>query len=278
MILSKAVIFAAGSICALLANVIISVKLPKISRADIPVDNLPEHIEGLRIMHISDIHNESMFDISVNIWKNLFEEDFDIAVITGDMTKEYFDHVLPLRKPLTRLAGRAPVFFVDGNHEKAHFREMKRFLESCGITVLDDRKVSLEIGGGSLEILGIRDYYYQRRHNFRAFKRLMEDEVVCGFRILLSHQPQIIEKLTQFRDILVLSGHTHGGQIRLPFIDTLVAPGQGFFPKYGDGFYKVKNCYLYVSRGIGASRIPIRFFNRPEVAVLKLKRCTGGGL
>ena len=123
-----------------------------------------------------------------------------------------------------------------------------------------------------MEILGVRDYYHQRRERFKSFKRLMENEVRCGFRLLLSHQPQIIEGLSYFKDILVLSGHTHGGQIRLPLCSTLIAPGQGIFPKYGDGFYKVKSCYLYISKGIGASRIPIRFFNRPEIAVLTLKR------
>ena len=268
MILSNVLVFAGG---VLGANIAMSLKLPRLIRADIPIDNLPEHIQGFKILHISDIHNKSKYYINVNIWKTVFKEDFDIAVITGDMTKDFFDQVLPLREPLAQLAKVKPTFFVDGNHEKAHFREMKKFMEALGIVVLDDRKITLGINGGSLEILGIRDYYYQRRQRFKPFNTLMENEVKCGFRILLSHQPQIIEGLNYFKDILVLSGHTHGGQIRLPFTNTLVAPGQGFLPKYGDGFYKVKNCYLYVSRGIGASRIPVRFFNRPEVAVLTLK-------
>lgn len=271
MILSKISIFAGGVVCTLIANIALSMKLPRIIHKNISIKNLPDFARGLKILHISDIHNKSVSDINVNIWKQVFRETFDIAVITGDMTKNYFDYVLPLRKPLTRLAKHAPVFFVDGNHEKTHFREMKNFLESCGIVVLDDRKVNLKINGGSLEVIGVRDYYYQKRHHFKSFKRLMENEVKCGFRILLSHQPQIIDRLSNFRDILVLSGHTHGGQIRLPFIPAIIAPGQGFFPRYGDGFYKVKNCYLYVSRGIGASRLPVRFFNRPEVAVLKLE-------
>ncbi|MCL2564329.1 MAG: metallophosphoesterase [Defluviitaleaceae bacterium] len=271
---SSAAMFAGGVLC---ANIAMSLKLPRLIKADLPIDNLPEHIRGLKILHVSDIHNKSKYYVNVNIWKTVFKEDFDIAVITGDMTKDFFDQVLPLREPLSELASRVPTFFVDGNHEKAHFREMKKFMESLGVVVLDDRKITLGINGGSLEILGIRDYYYQKRQGFKPFKHLMEDEVKCGFRILLSHQPQIIEGLSYFKDILVLSGHTHGGQIRLPFVDTIIAPGQGFFPKFGDGFYKVKNCYLYISRGIGASRIPVRLFNRPEVAVLTLKNSAGGG-
>lgn len=268
--LTKLAILTGGVLCAVLANVAISLKLPKKVHVDIPVKGLPGRLHGLKILHLSDIHNKSTTRINVDVWDIVSKTDFDLAVITGDMTERYFDQVLPLKKPLTVLAARVPVFFVDGNHEQTHFKEMKAFMNSCGVTVLDDCKVTLEIKGTPLEILGIRDYYYQKWRRFKSFERLMEDEVKCGFRILLSHQPQIIDKLSYFEDILVLCGHTHGGQIRLPFTNTIVAPGQGFFPKYGNGFYKVKSCYMYISRGIGASRIPVRFFNRPEVAVLRL--------
>jgi len=270
--LSKAAIFAFGAACAVLAgiNIAISLRCPRLVRMDVPIRDLPESFKNLRILHISDIHNSSTLRISVNIWDMIAKENFDLAVITGDVAKNCFAQVLPLESVLTRLASRVPVFFVDGNHEQVHFREMKEFMESCGIEVLDDRKTEIDINGESLEILGIRDYYYQKWKRFKPFEQLMEDEVKCGFRLLLSHQPQIVDKLDYFEDILVLSGHTHGGQIRLPFLKTIIAPGQGLFPKYGDGFYKVKNCYLYISRGIGASRIPIRFFNRPEITILRL--------
>jgi len=270
--LSKAAILACGALCTAFAsvNIFVSLKYPRLVRMDIPISKLPAHLRGLKILHISDIHNSSTLRIDVNIWDSIFKENFDVAVITGDMTKEYFDQVLPLKGVLTRLAGYAPIFFVDGNHEQVHFNTMKSFLESCGIHVLDNRKVSIEINGGPLEIIGIRDYYYQKWQRFKPFERLMEDEVKCGFRLFLSHQPQIVDKLAYFDDLFILSGHTHGGQIRLPFVNTIFAPGQGFFPKYGNGLYKVKRCYMYVSRGVGASRISARFFNRPEVTMLRL--------
>ena len=268
----KAAIFACGALCAALAgmNIVISLKCPRLVRIDMPIDGLPEHLRNLRILHISDIHNTSKTRIDINIWNVISKANFDLAVITGDMTADCFDQILPLKSVLIGLANRVPVFFVDGNHEQAHYRQMKTFLESCGIEVLDNKRIDLDINGETLAILGIRDYYYQKWQNFKPFERLIENEVKCGFRLLLSHQPQIVDKLSYFEDILILSGHTHGGQIRLPFMNTIIAPGQGLFPKYGNGFYKVKNCYLYVSRGIGTSRIPVRFFNRPEVAILRL--------
>jgi len=252
------------------ANIAVSLKCPRLVRSDIAIPKLPKHLRNLRILHLSDIHNASRSRVNVNIWDIIFRQRFDLAVITGDMTKEYFDQVLPLKGKLTRLAERVPVFFVDGNHEQAHFRHMKIFMESCGVKVLDDRKLCIDINGGTLDIIGVRDYYYQKWQSFEPLKRLMKDEPGCGFRLFLSHQPQIIDRLLHFEDILVLSGHTHGGQIRLPFVNTIVAPGQGLFPKYGDGFYTVKNCYLYISRGIGASRINMRLFNRPEIGLLRL--------
>jgi len=270
--LAKLTILAAGALCATFAgiNIAVSLKCPKLVHVDIPIQKLSKHLKGLKILHISDIHNVSTHSINVNIWDTVFEQDFDIAVITGDMTKEYFDQVLPLKGVLTRLAGRAPTFFVDGNHEQAHYSHMKTFLESCGICVLDNCKTSLDINGGSLDILGIRDYYYQKWQDFKPLDELMEGETKDGFRLFLSHQPQVIDKLADFNDLLILSGHTHGGQIRLPFMNTIVAPGQGLFPKYGDGLYRVKGSYLYISKGIGASRIALRFFNRPEIGLIRL--------
>ena len=251
-------------------NIFLSMKWFEIRNKNVEIKNLPEHLEGLKILHISDIHNTSYLHLSVDIWKKIFKADFDIAFITGDLTKAYFDQVLPLRDGFVKLAKKVPVFFVDGNHERFHFKEMKAFLESCGIVVLDDRKIVLELDGGDLEILGTRDYYYQKYHHFRPFKRLMEEEVRCGFRILLSHQPQMIDGLSYFQDILVISGHTHGGQVRLPFLPVAYAPGQGFFPKYACGMYKVRHNYLHISSGIGASRVPVRFFNRAGVDILTL--------
>ena len=272
--LTKIALLAGGAMCAALAclNIRVSLKCPELKRINVPISKLPEHLRGLKTLHLSDIHNASRKRVDVNIWDTVFRQNFDLVVITGDMTKEYFDQVLPLRSELMRLSKRAPTFFVDGNHEQAHFVQMKAFMESCGVQVLDNRKVVLEINGAELEIIGIRDFYYQKWRGFAPMDELMKDEPKQGFRLFLSHQPQVVDKLAGYEDIFVISGHTHGGQIRLPFVKTIIAPGQGFFPKYGDGLYKVKKCYLYISRGIGASRISVRFFNRPEIGLIKLTK------
>lgn len=92
-----------------------------------------------------------------------------------------------------------------------------------------------------------------------------------GFCILISHRPEFFNEYVATGVDLVLSGHTHGGQFRIPFVGGLVAPHQGFFPKYDVGMYTENNTSMIVSRGIGNSIIPIRFNNRPEVIVIKLQ-------
>jgi len=105
------------------------------------------------------------------------------------------------------------------------------------------------------------------------FRTLLAD--VCrektGFSILLAHRPEYLELYAAQNIDIVFSGHAHGGQIRLPVIGGLFAPGQGWNPKYTCGFYRQKETTLVVSRGLGNSEFPFRVFNRPEIVILTLK-------
>ena len=92
------------------------------------------------------------------------------------------------------------------------------------------------------------------------------------FTILLSHRPELFETYVDHDLDLVLSGHAHGGQFRLPFVGGLVAPNQGFFPEYDAGLYSMNHTNMIVSRGIGNSILPFRFNNRPEVIIIELKK------
>ncbi|HHV51454.1 MAG TPA: hypothetical protein GXX54_07100 [Clostridiales bacterium] len=91
------------------------------------------------------------------------------------------------------------------------------------------------------------------------------------FSIVLSHRPEFIDDYAKCKARLVLTGHAHGGQFRLPFVGGLVAPGQGFFPKYTAGSHKLNETTMIISRGLGNSIIPFRIFNRPEIIVVKLE-------
>lgn len=253
-----------------MASFVCSMRLLKIKRIKIHVKNAPPELNKLKILHISDIHNASEKNITLNIWKSIEKEDFDMAFITGDMTVSNYKQLIPLKESLKALSERVPVYFVDGNHEIFSYEETKNFLEEINIRVLENEKVQLDINGGELEIIGLRDYTTLKAQNFEPFHKVFEKEVKEGFRIVLEHQPQIIDMLSDYENLLVLSGHTHGGQIRLPFMKTIYAPNQGFFPKWGDGLYESGKNMLYISRGIGTTIFPVRFFNRPEIAVIEI--------
>jgi len=254
-----------------IVSFVCSMRFLKVKKVKIHAENAPLELNKLRMLHISDIHNASEKNITLDIWKSIEKETFDIAFITGDMTVSDFKQMLPLKESLKELAERVPVFFVDGNHEVFSYEKTRKFLEEINIRVLENEKITIDMNGGKLEIIGLRDYATLKSQNFKPFYEVFEKEEKEGFRIVLEHQPQIIEMLSDYDNLLVLSGHTHGGQIRLPFMKTIYAPNQGFFPKWGDGLYESGKNMLYISRGIGTTIFPIRFFNRPEIAIIEIE-------
>ena len=242
-------------------------------------DNLPSHLEGLRILHISDLHSNNPNRMNIDIWRHIDNLEFDIAVITGDIvldprytTYNFFEMLEAHRHGFAALAARVPTFFVEGNHEADYFHQTSQFMDEVGITFLFNDHIFLPVGGGHLEIIGTPDYITlsRNRHLDAEFDRLFEN-IGGGFQLVLTHQPQIFDRIKDSGINLVLAGHTHGGQIRLPFFPTLYAPNQGFFPRYGAGFYTHNDAVMYVSRGIGTTYFPFRFWNRPEIAVIELR-------
>ncbi len=241
---------------------------------DVWSEDVPEHLNGLRILHISDLHGNHKDKLNLDIWKTISELEFDIVAITGDVIIRRFGEIEPHLKHIELLARRVPVFFVDGNHDEPCYRELKARLEDIGVLVFENEKKTVDVDGfGELSVIGLRDYYYLKKRKFVGVDRLVKQNQ--GFNLLLSHQPQIIDRIGHMRIGLILSGHTHGGQVRLPFLPTLYAPAQGLFPKYSDGLMRIGRNILYISKGIGTTYFPIRLFNRPEIAILTLKREQG---
>ena len=153
---------------------------------------------------------------------------------------------------------------------------MKAGLEAAGVTVLDDARVEIEIFGKSITVIGVNDpsfhadYLTSDAAGMDRKRSELSSEDAC-FTILLSHRPELLDTYAAHDMDLVLTGHAHGGQFRLPLIGGLIAPNQGLFPKYDDGLYSEGNTNMIVSRGLGNSIIPFRFNNRPEVVLIELK-------
>lgn len=172
----------------------------------------------------------------------------------------------------------APCYYVPGNHESriGEYEQLKEGLIRLGVTVLEDTKILLDRGEESVSLAGVSDPSFQTGYPDGEDETVMEVKLQqlgdnASFTILLSHRPELMNVYAKYGVDLVLSGHAHGGQFRLPFIGGLVAPNQGFFPAYDAGVYRENGTQMVVSRGIGKSIIPLRFNNRPEIVLIQLK-------
>ena len=159
-----------------------------------------------------------------------------------------------------------------GNHEawKNDFEAFEEPSDQIGVHVLHNKQETLEINGQSIELVGIDDPDFVSSVDNNLRVALQESES-NKFKILLSHRPEAFETYVESNVDLVLSGHAHGGQFRLPFIGGLVAPNQGLFPEFSEGTHTKNQTTMIISRGLGNSIIPQRLFNRPHLIEITLK-------
>ena len=248
-------------------------------------DRLPEAFDGYRIAHVSDLHNVEMGEDNEKLLNMLREVKPNIIAITGDIIDSRntdIDVALQFTKDAMEIA---PCYYVTGNHEArvSEFDELKEGMIELGVAVLEDGCIELEQSGKTITLLGVNDPSFQTDYLFGDSKTVMQSklqEIINEeetYTILLSHRPELFEVYRESKVDLVLSGHAHGGQFRLPFVGGLVAPNQGLFPKYDAGLYTEDNTNMIVSRGIGNSILPFRFNNRPEVILIELKYNDLGG-
>ena len=242
-------------------------------------ERLPEAFDGYRIAHVSDLHNTEMGKDNEKLLDMLQEADPDIIAITGDIIDSRntdIDVALQFTKDAMEIA---PCYYVTGNHEArvSEYDELKEGMIELGVVVLEDGRIELEQSGETITLLGVKDPSFQTDYLFGDSETVMQNklqEIVNEedtYTILLSHRPELFEVYTESKVDLVLSGHAHGGQFRLPFVGGLVAPNQGLFPKYDAGLYTEENTNMIVSKGIGNSILPFRFNNRPEVILIELQ-------
>lgn len=226
-------------------------------------EGLPAGFDGYRIAHVSDLHNSDLWEETID---RLKEADPDIICITGDLVDAKHTDAEKALAFAAEAVKLAPCYYIPGNHEynigETVFRDLADGLTALGVTVLLDEEVLLQSDGDTIALVG---------RGWSDGEDVASLSDFDGYRLLLSHYPEDFSEYVKAGYDLVLSGHAHGGQFRLPFIGGLIAPGQGFFPEYDSGMYSDGNTDMIVSRGIGNSIIPIRFNNRPEVILVELR-------
>lgn len=224
-------------------------------------ENLPAGFDGFRIAHISDLHNSGLWKQTVDL---LREAKPEIICITGDMVDSYNTDLSVAFSFAEEAVKIAPCYYITGNHE-VRIAEYEAFLQGLrdrGVTVLMNESVILSRGEDEICLVG---------HQWGDTDELGQLTEFEGYNLLLSHQPDRFSEYVAGDYDLVLTGHAHGGQFRLPFVGGLYAPGQGVLPAYDSGLYSDGNTDMIVSRGIGNSAFPIRFNNRPEVILVQLR-------
>ncbi len=240
---------------------------------------IPTSFSGFKIAQVSDLHNAEFGENNARLLKLLSKNEPDIIVITGDLIDAQHTNIDIALNFVKEAIQIAPVYYVTGNHEASlsQYDRLKDGLESVGVSVLDDRVVELERDGEKITLIGLSDPDFTVKGDvFGEVPAMINTKLEKltnmenSYTILLSHRPELFESYVSSGIDLILCGHAHGGQFRLPFIGGLIAPNQGLFPKYDAGVFSDHNTHMIVSRGLGNSIIPFRFNNRPEIVLVEL--------
>ena len=242
-------------------------------------EDLPEAFDGYRIAHISDLHNTQIGDNNEKLLETIRKAEPDIIAITGDLIDSRNTKIEIALHFAEEAMKIAPCYYVTGNHEARipEYDDLKSGLTGLGIVVLEDERLEIQRLGEKIAVIGVNDPSFETNYLFGDAAavlrlKLQEYKNEDTYTVLLSHRPELLETYAQCGVDLVLSGHAHGGQVRIPFVGGLVAPNQGLFPKYDAGMFMKENTTMIVSRGIGNSIIPIRVNNRPEVILIELSK------
>ena len=258
--------------------------LIRITNIELEMSKLPKSFDGFKIVHLSDLHSKRFGNDQKPLVSKIKKAKPDLIVFTGDLvdSKHYVEeNSLMLINEILKIA---PVYFVTGNHEKwsGNFDILEQRLKKQGVKILRNDSVKIKRADEEIQIIGIDDpafnndmpYADDRSIATRNLETVIAKDSQPSFNILLSHRPELFSTYADLDIDLTFSGHAHGGQVRLPFIGGVIAPNQGFFPKYDSGKYAQKNSIMIVSSGLGNSIIPQRIFNRPQIIIVTLKKAS----
>ena len=236
---------------------------------------LPPAFDGLRIVELADLHGRVFGRGSRRLLAAVRRAEPDLICIDGDLFDEHTD--LAMLPPLLRgLCAIAPVYYVTGNHEwrVPGLRGILAQMRACGVTVLQDDWRVLRRGEDALVLAGTDDPCgpAERKTPAELIADIRAEAGEAAFLLLLAHRNDQLPQWSALGVQAVLAGHCHGGVVRLPFVGGLFGTDRRLFPAWDAGLYRQGETALYVSRGLGYTNVHFRLFNRPEVAVIVLRR------
>lgn len=248
-----------------------------IKHYDIHTNKLSKN-QSIRIVLIADLHSTIYGLNQSEVSQKIAKQKPDIIALSGDIA----DDTNPIdgtKQFLQAIKGIAPIYYVTGNHEfwSNNIQQIREVFKSYNVTILANNFEEININGVNLIIGGVDDpdvVLYEKsdmdwnKELIDSFSKLADKP---QYKILLSHRPELVEIYEKTPFDLVLSGHAHGGQARIPFLlNGLYSPNQGWFPKHAGGLYRYKNLTHIVSRGLSYDRALPRIFDPPEIVVIDL--------
>jgi uncharacterized protein len=230
---------------------------------------LPKEFDGYRIAFISDLHSKLIGRKQYKLIHAIEDCNPDIVVFTGDMIDGYHMDISPIKDLLVGLKEKYPMYAVSGNHERDNvftYDKLMKYYEEYGVIYLDNKSLKLKKKNSHIGLYGLsyQDKYYIKKTSHKPDK----DE--SDFNILLYHDATAFSWISEYGYNLVLSGHTHGGIIRLPFLGGLINNNGTLLSEFDNGMFHLKGSTLISNRGIGDSYFP-RFYNRSEVVCVTLR-------
>ncbi len=241
----------------------LTVKNVKIKDRDIP-----DSFNGKKIVFVSDIHHGDHFSRErlSKLVERINSLGPDIILLGGDFIGKGSHYIKPCFEELKKLEAPLGKYGVLGNHDYYRRGEIVREnMRKAGITVLDNDACWIVYGGGRIKVGGVGDYY----HSNQQLEPTIEDAREEDFVILLSHNPDYAEKIRNYKVDIVLSGHTHGGQVTFFGLWAPYIPS-GYGQKYRYGMVETEYTKVYVTSGVGCTGYPVRLFARPEICVMEL--------
>lgn len=231
-------------------------------------EQLGADLDGYRIVQISDLHNAKFGKNNQRLVDRIRECDPDMIVLTGDLVDSNHTNVDRAVQFVNEIVKICPVYYVTGNHEywldTSEYENLMDGVASAGVIILDNQVVEISRWDAKFRLVGLDD----KSLADGTLEALLSDEK--ELTVVLAHEPQYFARYAGTGVDLVLSGHAHGGQFRLPFVGGIVALDQGFLPEYTAGEYYMNGTEMIVSRGLGNSVIPVRLFNYPEIVCVEL--------
>lgn len=240
-------------------------------------NEIPESFSGYRIVQISDLHNAEFGSENELLLNNIRLLQPDIIVLTGDLIDSYHTDVDISLAFVRQAVQIAPTYYVFGNHEVRIpdvYRRLKAGMEDAGVVILDE-SILLKRDSEVLALVGVPDpsaFGVDSQAYTKAIDSLLEERISdrSHYSVLLCHRPEVFDAFVENGVDLVFTGHTHGGQIRLPLIGAVFAPDQGLFPAYDAGIFTKEDTTMIISRGLGNSSFPFRIDCPPEIVVATL--------